>query len=80
VVVPQTPAQLNHLLYLPAPNEARLDLVKIPLWQLISMISLAHRSGANDDWIIDFASNESGKGFLLTAPVLLDADALVPAA
>jgi hypothetical protein len=61
----------------------RLDLVlvKIPLWQLQSMIAIAHRSGANDDWIIDFASNESGKGFLLTAPALVDADALLrPAA
>lgn len=54
--------------------------MKIPLWQLKSMIAIAHRSGANDDWIIDFASNESGKGFLLTAPVLVEADALVPAA
>ena len=45
------------------------------------MIRIALSSGANDDWIIDFASNESGKGFLLTrAPVLLDADDLVPAA
>jgi len=38
------------------------------------MISLAERSGADDDWVIDFASIESGKGFLLTIPVLLEAD------
>ena len=44
------------------------------------MIALAQRSGADDDWIIDFASPEAGKGFLLTAPVLLEADALFPAA
>jgi hypothetical protein len=55
--------------------------MKIPLWQLQAMIGLAHSAGAKDDWIIDFASNDSGRGFLLTAPVRVDADALgVPAA
>jgi len=53
--------------------------VKIPLWQLQVMISIARRSGANDDWIIDFASNESGKGFLLSAPLPVEAAPPVPA-
>ena len=43
--------------------------MKIPLWQLKVMINIAHSSGAKDDWVIDFASNDSGKGFLLTAPL-----------
>jgi hypothetical protein len=43
--------------------------MKIPLWQLQVMINLAHTAGAKDDTLIDFATPERGKGFLLTAPV-----------
>ena len=53
--------------------------MKIPLWQLQVMINLAHTAGANDYTMIDFASNETGRGFRLSAPV--DGDDLnVPAA
>ena len=54
--------------------------MKIPLWQLQVMIAIAKSAGANDNWVIDFGSNESGRGFLLTAPALVEPDVLVTAA
>jgi len=54
--------------------------MKMQIWKLQSMIALAHSAGAENDWIIDFASEEAGKGFLLTSPkrYIKQPDDLVP--
>jgi hypothetical protein len=53
--------------------------MKIPLWQLQAMISIAHSAGAGDNWLIDFA-NETDKGFLLTPPVPFETHPMAPSA